>query len=77
MASTNKISFAVSVTPKIYIDEVDNTNAAVEVMHESIRKTVGGSGISLSTAASAVDVVPYFVQSADNILLGAVQKAFS
>jgi len=40
-------------------------------------KTVGGSGITLSTAASAVDVVPYFVQSADNILLGAVQKAFS
>ena len=44
MASTNKISFAVSVTPKVLIDEVDNTNASVEVIHESIRKTVGGSG---------------------------------
>ena len=40
-------------------------------------KTQGGNGITLSTAANAVDVVPYFVQSADNILLGAVQKAFS
>ena len=44
MASTNKISFAVSVTPKVLIDEVDNTNAATEVIHESIRKSVGGSG---------------------------------
>jgi len=40
-------------------------------------KTAGGTGITLSTAASAVDVVPYFVQSADNILLGTVQKAFA
>ena len=44
MASTNKISFAVSVTPKVLIDEVDNTNAATEVIHESIRQSVGGSG---------------------------------
>jgi hypothetical protein len=40
-------------------------------------KTVGGGGITLSTAANTVDVVPYFVQSSGNILLGAVQKAFS
>ena len=40
-------------------------------------KTKGGSGITLSTAANTVDVVPYFVQSSGNILLGAVQKAFS
>ena len=40
-------------------------------------KTAGGAGITLSTAAAAVDVVPYFVQSADNILLGSIQKAFS
>ena len=40
-------------------------------------KTRGGSGITLSTAANTVDVVPYFVQSSGNILLGAVQKAFS
>jgi hypothetical protein len=40
-------------------------------------KTRAGAGITLSTAANTVDVVPYFVQSSGNILLGAVQKAFS
>ncbi len=32
---------------------------------------------TLSTAASAVDVVPYFVKASGSIQLGAVQKAFS
>ena len=40
-------------------------------------ETAGGAGITLSTAASAVDVVPYIVQSSGNILLGAPQLAFS
>ena len=40
-------------------------------------ETAAAGGITLSTAADAVDIVPYFVQSAGNILLGAVQKAFS
>jgi len=40
-------------------------------------ETAGAAGITLSTAANAVDIIPYFVQSASNILLGAVQKAFS
>ena len=40
-------------------------------------ETAGGAGITLSTAASAVDVVPYFVKAAASIQLGAVQKAFS
>ena len=40
-------------------------------------KTVGGAGITLSTAASAVDIVPYVVQSSGNILLGTPQLAFS
>jgi hypothetical protein len=39
-------------------------------------ETAGGAGITLSTAASAVDMIPYVVQSASNILLGNVQKAF-
>ena len=39
--------------------------------------TVGGAGITLSTAANSVDVIPYFVQATDEILLGAPQKAFS
>ena len=40
-------------------------------------ETAAAGGITLSTAADAVDIVPYFVQSAGNILLGAVQKAFA
>jgi len=40
-------------------------------------ETAGGEGITLSTAASAVDVVPYFVKALGSIQLGAVQKAFS
>jgi hypothetical protein len=40
-------------------------------------KTAGGAGITLSTAASAVDVVPYIVQATGTILLGTPQLAFS
>ena len=40
-------------------------------------ETAGGAGITLSTEANAVDMIPYVVQSASNILLGKVQKAFS
>ena len=40
-------------------------------------KTAGGVGIKLSTAASAIDVIPYIVQANDSILLGKIQKAFS
>ena len=40
-------------------------------------ETAGGAGITLSTAANSVDMIPYVVQSASNILLGKVQKAFS
>ena len=40
-------------------------------------ETPAGAGISLSTAASAVDVVPYFVKAAGSIQLGAPQKAFA
>jgi hypothetical protein len=40
-------------------------------------ETAGAGGITLSTAGDSVDIIPYFVQSASNILLGAVQKAFA
>jgi len=40
-------------------------------------ETAGAAGLTLSTAASSVDIVPYVVQSAGNILLGAPQLAFS
>lgn len=40
-------------------------------------ETVGGTGIVLSTAASARDVVPYIVSATGSILLGAPQKGFA
>ena len=40
-------------------------------------ETAGGDGITLSTAASAVDLIPYFVKASNSIQLGAVQQAFS
>ena len=40
-------------------------------------ETAGAAGITLSTNANAVDMIPYVVQSASNILLGHVQKGFA
>ena len=40
-------------------------------------ETAGGAGLTISTAASSVDILPYFVQSASNILLGSPQLAFA
>ena len=40
-------------------------------------ETAGGAGITLSTAASARDIVPYVVSATGSILLGAPQLAFS
>ena len=40
-------------------------------------ETAGGTGITLSTQLTQFDMIPYVVQSASNILLGKVQKAFS
>ena len=40
-------------------------------------ETAGAAGITLSTAANSVDVIPYIVIAANRILLGAVQLAFS
>jgi len=40
-------------------------------------KSVGGSGITLSTAANAVDIVPYYVQVTGTVLLGSPSLAFA
>jgi len=40
-------------------------------------ETAGGAGITLSTAASAVDIVPYVVRASGAVLLGTPQLAFS
>ena len=40
-------------------------------------ESVGGSGITLSTAANATDMIPYVVAASNRILLGTPQLAFS
>jgi len=40
-------------------------------------ETAGAAGITLSTAASATDIVPYVVVAANRILLGTPQLAFA
>lgn len=40
-------------------------------------ETAGGSGLTLSTAASTTDIVPYIVVASSRILLGTPQLAFS
>ena len=40
-------------------------------------ETAGGAGLTISTAASAVDVIQYFVKAASSIQLGAPQLAFA
>ena len=40
-------------------------------------ETAAGAGLTLSSTASAVDIVPYFVKAANSIQLGAPQLAFS
>ena len=40
-------------------------------------ETAAGGGITLSTAAGSVDIVPYFVKASGSIQLGAPQLAFS
>ena len=44
MANLNKVSFAVSVTPKINISEDDNYYSAHDVINESVRRSLGGNG---------------------------------
>ena len=40
-------------------------------------ETAGGSGLTISTAANSVDVIPYFVKATGSIQLGAPQLAFA
>ena len=40
-------------------------------------ETAGGAGLTVSSAASATDIVPYVVTASGRILLGAPQLAFS
>jgi hypothetical protein len=40
-------------------------------------ETAGGAGLTLSSTASATDVVPYIVAASGRIILGAPQLAFA
>ena len=40
-------------------------------------ETAGGAGITLTSTASATDIVPYVVVASNRILLGAPQLAFA
>ena len=40
-------------------------------------ETAGGAGLTVSSAASTTDIVPYVVTASNRILLGAPQLAFS
>jgi len=44
MAFVNKPNFAVSVTPKGTLAEANNDNQEMIVIHENVRKSLGGSG---------------------------------
>ena len=44
MATTHKITWSVSATPKVTVDAVDGASLETVTLHENIRKTLGGSG---------------------------------
>ncbi len=39
-------------------------------------ETASGLGVSLSSAANSVDIIPYIIKAQNSILLGKTQKAF-
>ena len=54
----------------------DGTGSRTITLDTDYESPAGG-GITLSTAANAVDIVPYFVKASGSIQLGAPQLAFS
>lgn len=49
MPNNNSPDFAVSVTPRVVLDASPGNYQAHDVIHEDIRKTLGGSGTVLAT----------------------------
>ena len=54
----------------------DGTGGRTVSLHGDY-ETAGGAGLTLSSTASATDIVPYVVAASSRILLGTPQKAFS
>ena len=55
IVTTNKISWAVSVTPKVSLAATDTHLQATEVINENIRKSLGGSG-EITANSGDVDI---------------------
>ena len=71
----NPSTEAVGQTGLIYIIQ-DGTGSRTLALGTDY-ETAGGSGLTISTAASAVDIVPYSVKADASIQLGAAQLAFA
>ena len=54
----------------------DGTGSRTVALHGDY-ETAGGAGLTLTSTASATDIVPYVVAASSRILLGAPQLAFS
>ena len=54
----------------------DSTGGGTLSHEENTYHVAGGTDITLSTAAAAVDIIPYFVKADGTVLLGAAQLAF-
>tara|TARA_Y100001938_G_scaffold142771_1_gene214556 strand:- start:4890 stop:5381 length:492 start_codon:yes stop_codon:yes gene_type:complete len=54
MANKNTPTFSVSVTPKVSLDESAGVHQAMDVIHEDVRKTLGGSGTVTGTGIEAL-----------------------
>ena len=54
MADKNTPTFAVSVTPKVSVDAEAGVFQAMDVIHEDVRKTLGGSGTVTGTGVEAL-----------------------
>tara|TARA_R100000656_G_scaffold1666_1_gene3197 strand:+ start:1028 stop:1498 length:471 start_codon:yes stop_codon:yes gene_type:complete len=44
MATTHKVTWSVSATPKVIVDAVDGASLETVSLHENIRKSLGGNG---------------------------------
>lgn len=61
----------------IFVFIQDGTGGGTLSHANDTYRTAGGAPIVLSTAADAIDIVPYFVQADGKIHLGNAQKAFA
>ena len=61
----------------IFIQPSSGSAGTLDFSSAGDYETVGGGGITLSTALDAYDVVPYIIKAENSILLGTPQLAFS